>query len=86
MSQLKNNEKLYRPEEAAKLLNVCSQTLINWENNGRIKCVRTKGNRLTSPDFTGLENLKEVGIHWMASSPSTSDNYDVNTLLLEVKI
>ena len=44
MSQLKNNEKLYRPEEAAKLLNVCSQTLVNWENNGRIKCVRTKGN------------------------------------------
>jgi excisionase family DNA binding protein len=37
------NEKYIKPEEAAKLLNVTVTTLINWDREGKIKCIRTKG-------------------------------------------
>jgi excisionase family DNA binding protein len=39
-----NDEKLLRPEEASKILNVTVQTLINWTNEGKLQCARTKGN------------------------------------------
>jgi excisionase family DNA binding protein len=39
-----NDEKLLRPEEASKILNVTVQTLINWTNEGKLQCTRTKGN------------------------------------------
>jgi excisionase family DNA binding protein len=39
-----NDEKLLRPEEASKLLNCTVQSLINWTNNGKLQCIRTKGN------------------------------------------
>jgi len=38
-----NDEKLLRPEEACRLLNVTNQTLINWSNTGKIQFSRTKG-------------------------------------------
>jgi len=40
----KEKGKYIRPEEAARLLRVTCQTLVNWDNKGIIKCVRTKGN------------------------------------------
>jgi predicted site-specific integrase-resolvase len=36
-------EKLLRPEEASRLLNITQQSLINWSNQGKIECIRTKG-------------------------------------------
>ena len=38
-----DDDKLLRPEEASKLLNVTNQTLINWSNDGKIQFSRTKG-------------------------------------------
>ena len=38
-----NYDKLLRPEEASKVLNITQQSLINWSNEGKIECVRTKG-------------------------------------------
>ena len=43
-----SQEKYLRPEEASRLLKVTCQTLINWDNKGIIKCVRTKGNHMNS--------------------------------------
>ena len=40
-SNIKN--KYLRPEEATKLLKVSNQTLVNWDNEGKINCIRTKG-------------------------------------------
>lgn len=37
-------EKLLRPEQASKILNITQQSLINWTNQGKIECIRTKGN------------------------------------------
>ena len=37
------NEKYMRPEEACKLLKITTNTLINWDTKGKIKCARTKG-------------------------------------------
>jgi excisionase family DNA binding protein len=37
------NEKLYTPKELAKLFGVTTQTLQDWERNGKIKAVRTEG-------------------------------------------
>jgi excisionase family DNA binding protein len=37
------NDKLLRPEEASKILNITQQSLINWTDKGKIDCVRTKG-------------------------------------------
>jgi putative resolvase len=36
-------EKLLRPEQASKILNITQQSLINWTNQGKIECIRTKG-------------------------------------------
>jgi len=38
-----NNDRLLRPEEASRILNITQQSLINWTNDGKIECVRTKG-------------------------------------------
>lgn len=38
------NDKLLRPEEASRILNITQQSLINWTNKGKIECIRTKGN------------------------------------------
>lgn len=32
-----------KPKDVSRLLNITQTTLINWENSGRIQCVRTKG-------------------------------------------
>ena len=37
------SEKFITPIEASKILNVAKQTLVNWENSGKIKAFRTKG-------------------------------------------
>ena len=34
---------LLKPKEAAKLLNVTTQSLRNWSNEGRIKVIKTPG-------------------------------------------
>jgi putative resolvase len=52
------SKKYLRPEEVSKLLNVTVRTLINWEIDGKIKCVRTKGGHrrfLKSDIFSRLE-------------------------------
>lgn len=54
------NDKLISPAEAAKLLNVTKQTLINWDRDGKIKCVRTAGGhrRFFLPDV-----LSRITVH-----------------------
>ena len=36
-------EKYMRPGEACKLLGISSKTLYNWEKEGKVKCIRTRG-------------------------------------------
>ena len=38
------NEKYLRPEEVSKILQVTTRSLENWNNQGILKCIRTKGN------------------------------------------
>ena len=38
------NEKYLRPEEVSKILQVSTRSLENWNNQGVLKCIRTKGN------------------------------------------
>ena len=37
------DEEYLRPEEVAKLLNVTTRTLVNWDKSGKIKTIRTDG-------------------------------------------
>jgi predicted site-specific integrase-resolvase len=37
-------DKLLRPEEASRILNITQRSLINWSLQGKIDCIRTKGN------------------------------------------
>jgi len=39
-----NEEKYLRPEEVSKILQVTTRSLENWNNQGILKCIRTKGN------------------------------------------
>jgi DNA-binding transcriptional MerR regulator len=39
-----NEEKYLRPEEVSKILQVTTRSLENWNNEGILKCIRTKGN------------------------------------------
>ena len=39
-----DQEKYLRPEEVSKILQVSTRSLENWNNQGILKCVRTKGN------------------------------------------
>lgn len=39
-----SSTKLLRPEEVSKLLRVTTQTLVNWDNSGKLKALRTTGN------------------------------------------
>lgn len=41
---LEDQEKYLRPEEVSKILQVSTRSLENWNNQGILKCVRTKGN------------------------------------------
>lgn len=52
------NEKYMRPEEACKLLKITTNTLINWDTKGKIKCARTKGGhrRFLLSDFNNFED------------------------------
>lgn len=36
-------EQLISPQKAALMLGVCTNTLINWEREGKLKCHRTLG-------------------------------------------
>jgi len=36
--------KYLRPEEVSKILQVTTRSLENWNNQGILKCIRTKGN------------------------------------------
>jgi putative resolvase len=38
-----NPNRYLKPQDVSKLLNLTPTTLINWENEGRITCIRTKG-------------------------------------------
>jgi predicted site-specific integrase-resolvase len=38
------NEKYLRPEEVSKILQITTRSLENWNNQGILKCIRTKGN------------------------------------------
>lgn len=38
------NEKYLRPEEVSKILQISTRSLENWNNQGILKCIRTKGN------------------------------------------
>ena len=51
-----------RPEQAAELLKVSTTSLINWDREGKIKCVRTKGGHrryLRSDIISAMSNSSE---------------------------
>jgi len=60
-----NNDELLKPDEAAKLLKVSKQTLINWDNSGLIKSYKTKG---------GHRRYKRSDLLSRLSNSTTVDN------------
>jgi excisionase family DNA binding protein len=53
------SEDYLRPNEVEKILKVTGRTIYNWEKQGKIKCVRTKGGhrRFKKSDIFGLEEI-----------------------------
>ena len=49
-------EKLLRPEEASKLLNITQQSLINWTNQGKlVKCLYLIGGLKFIVEYQGVQ-------------------------------
>ncbi|MGB9592191.1 MAG: MerR family transcriptional regulator, partial [Candidatus Kryptoniota bacterium] len=42
-------ERMYTLKEAREILRVCTKTLQRWDKQGKIKCIRTPGNRRLIP-------------------------------------
>ena len=63
-----NTDRYITPLETAKLLNVTTTTLINWDREGKIECIRTKGGHkrfllsyiLREFGITSPENTKQT--------------------------
>ena len=49
-------EKLISPKRASKMLGVHPVTLINWEKNGKLECVKTLGGHRRYK----LEDIKKI--------------------------
>lgn len=52
--------KLLTLKEAKELLGVCTKTIQRWDKEGKIRCVRTPGNRRRVPESEILRILGEI--------------------------
>ena len=61
---IQNEEKYLRPEEVSKILQVTTRSLENWNNQGILKCIRTKGNhrRYLMSDVIAMSSGKKQNI------------------------
>lgn len=53
-------EKLLTLKEAREILRVCNKTIQRWDKQGKIKCVRTPGNRRLIPESEILRILSGI--------------------------
>lgn len=53
--------KLLTLKEAKEFLGVCTKTIQRWDKEGKIRCVRTPGNRRRVPESEILRILGEIG-------------------------
>lgn len=54
-------EKLYTLKEAREILRVCNKTIQRWDKEGKIKCIRTPGNRRLIPASEILRIVGQIG-------------------------
>ena len=54
-------EKLYTLKEAREILRVCNKTIQRWDKEGKIKCIRTPGNRRLIPASEILRIIGKIG-------------------------
>jgi predicted site-specific integrase-resolvase len=79
-----DKEDLLRPEEVVRILKVTNQTLINWDKQGLISSIRTKGNhrRYKRSDINRLANKQNQSIdrrkicYCRVSSPSQKEDLE----------
>ncbi|MEI6422653.1 MAG: helix-turn-helix domain-containing protein [Lentisphaerota bacterium] len=53
---------LVNREQGTEMLNVCAQTLINWEKKGILKPIKLAGKRLVRYHMSDIENLITVKV------------------------
>jgi excisionase family DNA binding protein len=53
-------EKLYTLKEAREILRVCNKTIQRWDKDGKIKCIRTPGNRRLIPESEILRITSKI--------------------------
>jgi excisionase family DNA binding protein len=53
--------KLLTLKETKKLLGVCTKTIQRWDKEGKIRCVRTPGNRRRVPESEILRIIGKIG-------------------------
>jgi excisionase family DNA binding protein len=53
-------EKLYTLKEAREILRVCTKTIQRWDKEGKIKCIRTPGNRRLIPESEILRIIGKI--------------------------
>jgi putative resolvase len=68
-----NMERLYSPREGSRLLGVCIKTIQDWDNAGRIRCVRTPTGRRRTPEseinrVQGEREIRHPAIYARVSS------------------
>ena len=78
--KIASSEKYFTTSEAAKALGVSPQTIRRWENEGRLRCIRTRGNHRRIPyveirTFQLEKEIKERGISsLMGANPLIPDS------------
>ena len=58
-------DKRYSLEFVANIFCVSKQTLRNWDNNGKFKCIRTEGNQRRYLGQVIIDKLKQQGLAGM---------------------
>ncbi|MGQ9788419.1 MAG: MerR family transcriptional regulator [Candidatus Hadarchaeaceae archaeon] len=53
-------EKMYTLKEAKEILRVCTKTIQRWDKLGKIKCIRTPGNRRLIPESEILRIIGKI--------------------------
>ncbi|EHP83723.1 IS607 family transposase [Methanotorris formicicus] len=83
-------EKLYTMKEACKLLGVHIKTLQRWDREGKIKCVRTVGNRRRVPEseikrILGIKDKEQRKIIGYARVSSNTQKDDLEGQIQLIK-
>jgi len=72
-------EKLYTLKEAREILRVCNKTIQRWDKEGKIRCIRTPGNRRLIPESEILRITGKIG-------PLTTEKEEIKPKKSEIEL